>query len=306
MNTSKLSHEDILKALMANLEDSYDLVFVDYDDCLTSQQVKYMIVDDWESLFEDLNEWESDSREYGFDYVLRDALDQVRKDLDPEEWDEDSISEAMDTFHLSQEHETFREAVLDRDSGRWFEQLVNQTSNIYVRIPLNASSDGVYVPYDSNAEEGTLCKEFAQKMDALLIPQIGMSIHDTLVRWAEDYGACDYWYQPWVFGTLNLSDLRFVPSDSDVTVTGGTILIWDSTSGAGAELDLPEELSLSVTVPRDALIPDVGGWGYGFEDGCGLVRGLWPLTVAKANQPTCLTLSRICDILDTSSEKTTS
>jgi hypothetical protein len=56
--------------IIARLDATYDLVFVDYNDQLTPEGAAMIVRDDYESLFDSMSDWENESRWYGAASVL--------------------------------------------------------------------------------------------------------------------------------------------------------------------------------------------------------------------------------------------
>lgn len=62
--------------LVKSLKPTYDLVYVDYYDELTEEQVDLLVRNDWESFWETLNEFASEAIWDGAQYVIDNELDQ--------------------------------------------------------------------------------------------------------------------------------------------------------------------------------------------------------------------------------------
>lgn len=116
--------------IITRLEESYDLVYVDYRDQLSASQVSALVRgDDW---LEESWEWESDSRYEGAKHVIAELADGVVR-----EW---SAGVAADLGFLlaalkeSHEWDRVRLAIEERATGRWVRQLVGQTPSVLLRI----------------------------------------------------------------------------------------------------------------------------------------------------------------------------
>ena len=117
--------------IIKRLDQSYDLVYVDYRDQLSDSQVSALVRgDDW---LEESWEWESDSRYRGTTHIIGDlAKDVVRAWSDEAGADPGFLLAALND--AVDEWERVRFAIEERDTGSWVKQLIGQTPSALLRI----------------------------------------------------------------------------------------------------------------------------------------------------------------------------
>lgn len=127
-----MKRKKILAEVMENMASSYDLVYVSYDDKLTTSQVAAVAAGDYETLDSEMMEWESDSRYAGAEYeakeLLRDTCQNLfRRDLI------DDVDEAYDKVYNSEAWEEITEAIRERDNSNAAKELAGQSGWVLMR-----------------------------------------------------------------------------------------------------------------------------------------------------------------------------
>ncbi len=128
------SHKTLADELIADLDESYELVYVDRGDRLTDEQVAAIVACDFDSLWGgDLGEWESDQRADRVHQIIRDDAEEIVRHWEIE--DDADYSTLLHTFdHTTEEWERVREAIDDREAGNWMNELCNNTNPVLLRV----------------------------------------------------------------------------------------------------------------------------------------------------------------------------
>lgn len=114
--------------LMENLDERYDLVYVSYDDELTSEQVEYAAQDDIERLQDSIEEWESDSRYIAAGWHFEDILERTSQDF------EHHYPGLIGYINGFDYEETVRQEIMDRDQSDPITALAKQTGLTLMRV----------------------------------------------------------------------------------------------------------------------------------------------------------------------------
>lgn len=130
------------------LDDEYDLIYVDYDDELSEQQVSHLLNGAMEEFWDPTQEWwEADSRWVGSEYVWDSLVFP-----EPEVCDECG-SKVIDPS----DYETdVRDEISERDSGSWYDRLVRNTPKMLFTatlVPEGLSGEDCCIYYESDTEE---------------------------------------------------------------------------------------------------------------------------------------------------------
>lgn len=120
------------RQILAELDETYDLVFVDYDDKFTAEQTAMIMRGDWEALWESTEEWESEQRFYH----VKEAAEQLARDI-AQRWertfgvDSDMLYDEWDTD--VEAFDEVRFAIEERDSSNWVQELARHTPDVLMR-----------------------------------------------------------------------------------------------------------------------------------------------------------------------------
>lgn len=254
---------DLRDAVIADMSDKYDLIYVDRGDRLSDEQVGYLLAGDMESLWDDIGEWESDARWEGVKYHLEDMADDVLRRWEREDDDFDG-TDLRDSWFYSEEWEEARYELEERDSGDWFRDLVNGCGSVFVRIRV-----GEPVMLDGNTLEDD--EVLADLVDNLCIPGVPADLVRDIAR--ECCVCCEH--TPFIFGSVQVRDIYDLPAEGEVTVKGGSLVLEQVWAGAGYSEALPDDFE--VTVAREAIRSDADQFGYAWDDVCGFVPGAYPI-----------------------------
>jgi hypothetical protein len=227
----------LLKRLVAGLEDSYDLIYVDYRDELNEKQVNAIVEGDTETLFDDLDsDWEYQSRHAGSTYVIEQITTEEER-------------EALEQHDLIDE---LREAIEEREDGSWMHQLIGHTSDPLLRVCL-ADEDADLSFHEVSVDQfltrtGLPDTEHNRKTAAEVIanasPEYSVNLLYALV-------------------TVDLKKLYDLPEDvTQVWITNPDIWMGSPFSGSG----YCESFEGRILVKREDLHTDKSAFGYGWQD----------------------------------------
>lgn len=265
--------KDIHEEVVRGLDKSYDLIYVDYRDQLTDDQVGYVVADNYESLWESFEGWESEARWHGYRYVVDNILDEIERDHDEE------YTERFDrVVRLDYEDEwgdDLQDEIYERESGDWVRDLIRQTSDplLRIRIPLDDQRELDYWP------DAPKPKRFLRSLGLDTTPENVSAARSIL---SQSNGGNVY-----VLATLPLLDLWETGEDIEFTLHDPHVLVSNPYQGDGWE----EQLRGTITVRRGDMRTDKDQYGYGWEDIAGTYASAYetrytlpPLPVDKTVQ----------------------
>lgn len=242
MNT----YEELADWAMDQVQDSYELYYVDYHDELSQDQITALIDGDTDRAYE--LAWEY-SHEYINDMAWDEAmniLDRLKDMVDPKVWEEHE-DEIMDTLKVD-----LVIAIEQNDQGVSLGDLCRQTAPIQVMVPVIDEDEAEWsterTPDQLLGALGLPCDEAHRTEARFLINEaptdMGMAYIQFEVR-PEALIAPD-------FDRLIVKNPKVVYGNP---FTGG---VWDSHS-----LDIFKDLTVHVN--RYTLLPD-NAWGYSVEE----------------------------------------
>lgn len=220
--------------IIAELDGTYDLVHVDYRDQLNDDQVGMLVAGDHEDLWESTFEFESEWRHHGVQYVI----DDIRSRLSD---DERRAFDAID--------EDIRDIIRDRDTSRWFDQLVRQTPDPILRLPAIGEDFATLLDSDE--------PDWAEVFAELGVPDTAgnREVIQRLVRETPSSVLMGYWLV-----TLDLSFINKLADDDDVLIVSPTLILGNPFTGAYTCDE--SRLEGAIVVKRGDLRTDRQAFGY--------------------------------------------
>ena len=242
MNT----YEELETWAMDQVQDSYELYYVDYHDELSQDQITALIDGDTDLAYE--LTWEY-SHEYINDMAWDEAmniLDRLKDMVDPEVWDEHE-DEIMDKLKVD-----LVIAVEQNDQGVSLGDLCRQTAPIQVMVPVIDEDESEWAeqrtPDQLLGALGLPCDEAHRTEARFLINEAPTDMGMAYIQFEVRPEALIAPY----FDRLIVKNPKVVYGNP---FTGG---VWDSHS-----LDIFKDLTVHVN--RYTLLPD-NAWGYSVED----------------------------------------
>lgn len=233
----------ILKRAIDALPEKTDLVYVDYRDQLTEEQVRALLARDNEALWESLDTFESDSRHNGVMYLLGEALD-----------DEDEREALRDD---DEAWESFQQECWDRDQSDFLGDLIRNTPDPMVKYDL----DHEVTPGSWAMDEDEITEEMRGIAKAAGIDfATNHAALRTLVVEAS-YGGSLH--------VLHRSDLADLRDAKRAVFTDPYLLVHDTMNGSGDMEPIKGEVT--VEIGEDTLRLDAGRMSWS-DDIAGIVH----------------------------------
>lgn len=254
VSLSKRNTSYLARQIIANLNESYDLIYVDYRDQLNDAQKAALVKGDWDGLINDpdIEEWESASRYEGTKYVIDEAVKDVISTWEDE--DGEFYSEIADDFDGSTDWDEVRYEIEGRGKGDWLEELVSHSGDVLLRINVLDEDHG-YAFNDVQAED--------------VLADVGLPVTEANVKnmnstLAECSPEFSVLLGYWIVGA-DLSDLYKLPYDCEqVEIVNPYLYLGNPFSGSGWISDDPFEGV--VQVARKDLRTDKDAFGYSIDN----------------------------------------
>lgn len=260
-------------AVIAAMDDTYTLMYIDYDDRLSPEQINAVFRGDTEQVWDSNEDWEWENRRHGIESALDDTL---AKDVLTSWLREGRLmpDDFLDQWKWSDEYDTARFAMEDRDDSDVYRDLARQSGTVFVRVEIGQS-----FVFDGNVTE-ELVDEVLGGLTIPETPALRSLVEQIL---PECYHGGEH--VPFLFGSVRVGDVYDLPWDEDaeVTLTGGSLLFEDCMNGAGYSEAPPVDYmdALTVTVKRSDLLTDDDQFGYSWDSVCGFVGGCYPISVEE-------------------------
>lgn len=228
-----------INELIGRLDAKYELVYVDYRDELLSDQIKHIMNNDMDSLWDSLAEYESESTWYGVEAVLEYTFSA------------EELGELSD-----EDKDLLVETIRERDNSDFLSGLLRNTSDVLVRYRIDE------VEWDGENFDDYIVE---------LAKMLGISAKhnkDALEEMAANANVSYYSPDLYLIFTMSLDDvvnLNYNPSKFMKVVNPGVLLL-DTMNGSGFDGSVP--LVWDAPFERDNLIWDdkKAGHGYAWDD----------------------------------------
>lgn len=239
-------------AVIAGLDASYNLVFVDQGDQLTDEQVEAIVENDFPKLFELTEQFESDARDASLREIVTAAVAETIQAWENE--DDADYSQLADEFELTDEWESVNEAVTERDNSDWLRQLAAATPDVLLRI--NVFNEDDAYDHEAVAPEAALVK-----VGLPVTASNVATMAETLANASPEFSVLLGY---WIVGA-DVEDLHAMTSDAtQVQIVNPHLYLGNPFAGSGFISEVAFEGT--VTVKREDLHTDKGAFGYGVDD----------------------------------------
>lgn len=225
------------------LPEKTDLIYVDYNDQLTEQQVRFHLAGDDESLWESLSNFESESTHQAVLSYLNEALD-----------DPDEVEAVRDD---DEAWERFRDECIDRDESDALRDLIRNTPAPMVKYDL----DHVVEPNSWSMDDDEITEEMRGIAQAAGIDFEGnrKALRSLVVE--ASYGGSLH--------VLHRSDLADLHGAKRAVFTDPFLLVHDTLNGSGDMEEVKGEVT--VEIGEDTLRLDAGRMSWS-DDIAGIVH----------------------------------
>ncbi len=244
--------KDLADAIIADLSPKYDLVYVDYRSEFSPEQVALIVRGDWEKLWDTTVDWESDSRYDATKAIIKDVGEDVIRRWQREDPDDDRLDDLLDDLESSDEIERVRDAIYERDEGRWTDQLASNTGDTLLRFwAIDEDSGWSFTEVTPEMVLDQPAFEFIERTEEN-VKAIQYALDNSSPEYSVTLGM-------WVVGA-SVSDLLNLPSDGFVEVADPHLWLCNPFTGGGFITEKP--LTGWVTVERGDLRSDKDAFGW--------------------------------------------
>jgi len=245
---------DLAAAMIARLDEKYDLIYVQYDDKLYDKQVDALVAGEWETFYGLLEDFESDSMYSGAKYEIEQLHQQVIADWSNQEPKADlSEVENFDAFVGTDEFDEVRFAMSDRDNGDWLRTLAGNAGRVLMRVTC-ISEDHSFAFREVTPEQVLDAVGFEHTEHNL------KAVADGLAKCSPEHSVLmGYWV--WGADVETFLDLH---DGQDVEVTNPYLYLGNPFAGSGWIFEDP--LHGTVRIKRDDLRTDKDAFGYSLND----------------------------------------
>ena len=244
---------------------TYELVWVDYRDCLTDEQVDWIMSGDMEEFWSSTMDWVPDQRYES----AEDIVESLAKQYAWAEFEHDA-DDVLSAFDGSREYYDLILAVMDRDSSDWFTDLIRNTPAPLMRVICLGErylADGLTLVTSDNVRE-----YMREVVDSLVGVDGNTEAIEELLR--ECY--LDYYVIPQLlFTPADLSTILDAALDAKVVITNPWLLLGNPFQGDGYEV----ELRGNVTLDRGQIRTDRAAAGYSWSTIAGVNSGSYSCEV---------------------------
>ena len=255
-STETRTATDLANAMIDDLDKTYELVYVTYDDTLTDEQVGHVVRGDMEALWESLAEWEDETSWDSVEQIIAELKASVIRGWENE--NDVDYSNLADAFDGSDEWERVRYEIEERNTGDWIKRLVRQTGQVLLRIPI-----------DTIDEDNAFC--FQEVEPAEVLDRIGFAhtkdnlseVSYVLANASPEFSVLMGY---WIVGAdvEALYDLLIDGDTQQVEITDPYIYLGNPFAGSGFISEKP--LTGTVRLPRADLRTDKDAFGYSIND----------------------------------------
>ncbi|MGW8431569.1 hypothetical protein ACWGJ9_10800 [Curtobacterium citreum] len=261
-----------------------DLTFVNYDDHLNEQQADAYLRGDDDSLYDSISDWVNEQSHDSAETFLRDFCQEHGAD-----YDDFDIDEQLD----------LRTAVYDKDTSNPVRDLVRNTPDQLIRVPLVAGAGSLLSPGEDGRWPDDVDPRFSfggHSYEAIHGPRVkaledalrghGVTITPEVTEAVDDIVANGpaHWHEAVDLDVITYSpvdELQSGPTDGvslnpgrKLTFEGAEVVLIDRMNGSGYSARIPGTLTTTITPERPAFLdsPSKSDRGYGWDDVAGVYK----------------------------------
>jgi hypothetical protein len=260
-----------------------DLTHVAYDDQLNEEQVQAYLAGDDDTLYDSISTWTSDQSYDSAETFLRDFCAQHGADYDAD-FDPD-------------EQEALRVEVFDKDTSDPLGDLVRNTPDQLMRVPLVSGAGSLLTPDETGTWPNGVDPRFdygTHDFDDISRPRVtaleealrghGLTITPEVTEAVTELVANgpSHWHEAVDLDVITYSsptELQAAPTDGvslnpgrKLTFEGAEVVLIDRMNGSGHSARIPGKLTTTITSDRPAFLdsPSKSERGYGWDDVAGV------------------------------------
>lgn len=246
-NEGQRTLAELRDEIIKRLDKAYDLVYVNYRDQLTNEQVEVLakkgaIDEFWDGTeeFESDNRWESEK------YIIDELLKEIASE-------DNTWVEVAEEFPGTDEFDEVRYEIEERDRGNWPRELASQTPAALMRV-LVLDEDNAFPMGEDNPTPEEALERLGLPVTDSNLKVIAYTINNADPHWN---GAMAFW----IFG-LDVEALYEMPIEPEtvIEITNPYVYIGNPYQGDGFISEAP--LEGTVRIKRSDLTTDKGAFGY--------------------------------------------
>jgi hypothetical protein len=239
--------------IIARLDRTYDLVYVDYRSELSAEQLAALVRGDFETLWESLDDYESESRYDSCQQIIDNLMSDVLAD-----WEDATgvdFDYLRDAFWGSEQWDRVRFAIEERDNGDWMRQLCSNTGRALLRITAIDEDHGY--AFEEVAPERVL--------EAVGFPVTETNVAIMRATLAECSPEFSVLMGYWIVGA-DVEEIYKLSDEPDtlLEIINPHLYLGNPFAGSGFISERP--LKGSVTVKRSELCTDRDAFGYAVDE----------------------------------------
>lgn len=251
--TTPRTIEQLADELIAGLAKTYDLVYVDRGDQLTDKQVAAIVKGDTDTLWEETEEFQSESRHNSTTEIIKDEAKGILGRWEGE--DDQDYGQLLMDFDGSEAWERVRDEIWERESGDWVRDLINGTPKVLLRIAVLDEDHGY---------------SFEDVQPERVLTDVGLPVTEANARiMADTLAECSPEFSVllgyWIVGT-DVGELYDLPTDPEgvVEIVNPHLYLGNPFAGSGWISEKPFEGT--VRVKREDLHSDKDAFGYSVNE----------------------------------------
>lgn len=264
-------------AVIANLDEGYDLCYVDQGDKLMSDQIDAVVAGDWESLWESNEEWYSDNRRHGAEYhAEEETKDVIRSWAIRDQRDYDDLYEE---FKDTEEWDEVILAIQDRDTSDPYRDLAKRSGRVLMRQVIAGEDDAISFRRPTPTEVIAWLKEYAEPGTVLKRNKHNLDVvRATLNETSPEHG----YVMGMIVYAADVSDLYDLGDVEYVDIVNPYLYLGNYYQGDGFCSEEP--LDATFRVKRKDLRTDKGAPGYGWDEVAGVVTSYYEADIKPVKQ----------------------
>lgn len=238
----------LAKAVIAELDPTYTLIYVQQGDRLSDKQVNALVQGDGEALWDESAEFECQNRDDATDDVLKRVSADVIRGWETD--DDRDYGELRARFLDSERAFEIRELIAERDDSTWMRDLADQTPAVLLRITAIEEDDAfAFVPVTPQQVLATVGLE----ADAHNVAVVATVLDNTSPEFSVLMGY-------WIVGA-DVRELFDLPADTqEVDIINPYLYLGNPVMGHGYVSDAP--LHGTVRIKGADLRTDEQAYGY--------------------------------------------
>lgn len=250
MVANKTTASVIADAIIERLDESYDLVYVDYRDEMSDEQVSALVRCDFETLDESRWEWESDNRYESAKHIITELVNDLAR-----EWELDGGDLNEILSDENEEWDRVRFEIEERDKSDWPKQLARNTGSVLLRLQV-IDEDASY-SYEELKPRRVL-KDVGLRATRANVENMQRTLNECSPEYSILMGY-------WIAGA-DVADIYELPNDPETVIEIENPYLYLGNPYAGSGFISPRPFEGTIRVKRGDLRTDRDAFGYAVDE----------------------------------------